>query len=231
MFLSRRATQAEYFDSARPMTEIAGFYRALSLFNRFFVFAEPFQRFLPRLLQISDLRALTILDLGAGDGSLGRALTRWAARKGWQWRVTNLDFNFMALTLNPHEANVTGSVLALPFTNQSFDVVIASQMSHHLNDCDVVQHMREAWRVARRAIVLSDLHRNALLYCTLGCMLRLFRCPPPFRQDALLSVKRAWRVPELRTFATQAEIEPCTVCLYFGARVILHASKQRLSNS
>ena len=64
MFLSRRATQAEYFDSARPMTEITGFYRALSLFNRFFAFAEPFQRFLPRLLQMSDLRALTILDLG-----------------------------------------------------------------------------------------------------------------------------------------------------------------------
>ena len=127
MFLSRRSMQAESCDSpGRSLAEIAKFYASLNSVNRFFVFAEPFQRLLPKLLGQTACRSLSILDLGAGDGSLGKVLAPWAAKHGWNWRFTNLDIHFLALSLNHTGVNVVASALALPFRDASFDVVISN---------------------------------------------------------------------------------------------------------
>ncbi len=234
MFFRQRATQAEYFDSPiRPSAEIVESYESLASVNRFFIFAEPFQRVVPQSLGPDRCRSLTILDLGAGDGSLGRLLTQWAARKRkWNWQFTNLDSSVAALHLNPAGRNVAASALALPFQESSFDLVIASQMTHHLNgDTDVIQHLREAWRVARYGICFTDLHRGPFLYGVLWSLLQLRRFPKHFREDALLSVKRGFRVPELRDLAVRAEITHARVWLYYGTRVILQANKFRRSPS
>ncbi len=228
MFLGARSTQAEYFDAERPPEELSAFFRALARVNRLFAFTEPFQRFLPQLLDnCGGCRSLSILDLGAGDGSLGRTLSAWASRQHWEWRITNLDVSLAALRLNPAGQNVAGSALAMPFRESSFDVVVVSQMTHHLADDLAREHLREAWRVARRGILLSDLHRNLLLYATLWLLCGLSRSGQTFRNDALLSVKRGWRVPELQQLAAQAGIPQAEVKLYFGARILLLASKQK----
>ena len=230
MFLGRRATQAEYFDSPqRSLAEIVNFYESLNRANRFFVFAEPFQRLLPKFLGEGACRSLSILDLGAGDGTLAKVLTAWAVKRGWTWRFTDLDVNFRALRLNSACPNVAGSALALPFRDASFDVVIASQMTHHLTDTQAQQHLREAWRVARVAIFLSDLHRNAGLYAMLWLLLCLGRFPQPFRLDGLLSVRRGWRVDELQRLADQAGLIGARVRLYYGARVLLQARKRTVN--
>lgn len=227
MFLSRRATQAEYFDLPDlSESEVADSYAALAGINRIFVFAEPFQRALPRLLGNERCRALSVLDLGAGDGSLGAVLAKWAGKRGWTWRFTNVDLRLSALDLGRNGHNVTASALALPFHNDSFDVVIASQMTHHLTtDEQVRQHLREAWRVAREGVVVSDLHRNAALYAILWLVLTARRDPKSFRDDGLLSVRRAFRVHELQAHAEAAGMANARVTLYFGARVLLQARK------
>lgn len=226
MFLGRRTTQAEYFDSARPAQEISEFYRSLERLNRLFVFAEPFQRMLPRLLGENQCRSLSVLDLGAGDGSLAQVLSKWALQRGWLWRFTSLDLSAEALRLVSEGNKVAGSVLALPFASNSFDVVIASQMTHHLADGEASQHLREAWRVSRQGVLVSDLHRNFVLYLILWMLFCVQRFPQVFRSDGLLSVRKAWRVPELRQLAQQAGIPEARVSLYFGARVLLQARKK-----
>jgi SAM-dependent methyltransferase len=226
MFLGRRSTQAEYFDAERPETEVANFFRELDRINRLFVFAEPFQRSLPRLLGIAGCRTASILDLGAGDGSLGNVLAAWARERGWHWRVTNFDLSLTSLRLNPTGQNVAGSVLALPFRTGSFDAVIVSQMTHHLDDASAQQHLAEAWRVARHVLMLSDLHRNAALYAMLWMLFHVRRFPATLAADGLLSVKRGWRLPELRRLAAAAGIPDAKVSLYFGVRVLLQARKQ-----
>jgi SAM-dependent methyltransferase len=227
MFFRSRATQAEYFDApGRPEAEIAEGYRSLAWVNRLCIFAEPFQRLLPKRVGRENCRSLSILDLGAGDGSLGILLTNWAkTKRNWDWRFTNLDVSLPALRLNPGGRNVGGSALALPFRDASFDVVIASQMTHHFSDQDVVPHLREAWRVARRGVFLSDLHRGLALFSFLWLLFRVRRFPKHFQSDGLLSVKRGFRVGELQALANQAEIPGASTWLYYGTRVILEAKK------
>ncbi|HYG23959.1 MAG TPA: methyltransferase domain-containing protein [Verrucomicrobiae bacterium] len=226
MFFPRRATQVEYFDSPdRTHSELVEGYASLNRVNQWFIFADPFQRSLPRLLGEEQCRELSILDLGAGDGLLGRTLERWASNRGWKWKFTNLDVNPGALALNPGARNVVGSALALPFDDRSFDVVIGSQMTHHFSDEEVVIHLREAWRVARLAICLTDLQRSALLYLVVRMMFLLARFPGHFQQDGLLSVKRGFRMDELQRFAEAAKISSPQVFSYYGMRLILQAKK------
>ena len=85
--------------------------------------------------------------------------------------------------------------------------------------------VREAWRVARQGILLSDLHRNPLVYMTLWFVLRAQRHGGPFYADALLSVKRGWRLRELQALVADAEIPNARVELFQNSRVVLPATK------
>lgn len=227
MFFSARSTQVEYFDApTRSFEEICDGYRHLAQVNQFFRFAEPFQRLIPRFMGSARCQNLSILDLGAGDGTLGKELSLWAGQRGWQWRFTSLDLNTRALSLNRHHASVAASVTHLPFRDASFDLVIASQMTHHLgSDADICRHFAEAGRVARQAVFLNDLHRNMVLYGFIWILLHSRPYPRHFREDGSTSVKRGFRVKEWKDLACRAGLKNARVWFYFGAKVMLYAPR------
>jgi SAM-dependent methyltransferase len=226
MFFVRRSTQAEYFDlPGRAESETLAEFRDLDRLNRFFLFAKPFEDLLPRWLGAERCVRLEFLDIGAGTGLLGRTLSVWAEKRGWDWRFTNLDANPLAQKTTRVARVVTGSALALPFPDGSFDVVLASQMTHHLSDEQVVIHLREAWRVTRGAVMISDLHRNAGLYAMLWLAPWLMGASRPVRADALISVRRGFHLAELRELAGRAGLTEAKVWLYYGTRILLQAKK------
>ncbi len=225
MFFHERSTQAEYFDTpGLAEAERAGAFRELDRINRLFRFSHPFASRLPSWLGKKRCERLDILDVGAGTGLLGKELSAWAQRRGWDWRFTNLDANPVLKSVGPAKT-VTGSALQLPFADGSFDLVVASQMTHHLTDEQVVQHWREAWRVTHDAIFICDLHRNAGLYAMLWLTMHLLRSRRTLRDDGLLSVKRGFRRGEWRELAARAEIPDAKVWLYYGTRIGLQARK------
>lgn len=200
-------------------------FRDLDRLNRLFLFAKPFEEVLPRWLGHERCARLEILDIGAGTGLLGKTLSAWAEKRGWDWRFTNLDANPLALKTSQAPRVVAGSALALPFPDGSFDVVLASQMTHHLTNEQVVTHLREAGRVTRGAVMISDLHRNAGFYTMLWLTLRLLGVSRPVKADALISVKRGFHLAELRELAARAGLAKANVRLYYGTRILLQAKK------
>ena len=226
MFFRRRFTQAEYFDlPQRAETEVIRSFRDLDRLNRFFMFARPFQETLPRWLGPERCARLEALDIGAGTGLLSRQLSAWARNRGWEWRFTNLDSNPVGLREGSACRPVVASALDLPFSNGSFDVVLASQMTHHLADEQVIRHLQEAWRVTRDAVMVCDLHRNPGLYAILRLCTPLLGVSREVREDALVSVKRGFRLRELRDLANRAGLNDAKVWLYYGARVVLQTRK------
>jgi SAM-dependent methyltransferase len=227
MFLRQRSTQTEYFDLPdRTEAEVADAFRDLNRVNSVFRFSHPFEAVLPQWLGKTNCQRLNILDVGAGTGLLGKTLTEWAQRRGWQWRFTNLDNNPLALKIGGQPHGVVGSALQLPFADGSFDLVVASQMTHHLTDEQVVTHWREAWRVTRDAIFICDLHRNAGLFALVWLALHLMRANPTVLEDGLISVRRGFRRGEWRALAERAEIPGADVWRYHGTRVVLQARKK-----
>jgi SAM-dependent methyltransferase len=226
MFLRHRSMQAESLDlPGRTEAETATAFHELDRINRLFVFAHPFKSVLPSWLGAKQCERLNILDIGAGTGLLGKQLTAWAGRRGWDWRFTSLDANPLALKTGDPPRSVVGSALQLPFADGSFDLVVASQMTHHLTDGQIVTHWREAWRVTRGAVFFCDLHRNAGLYALVWIGMHLLRVGRTVHRDGLISVRRGFRQDEWRDLAARAEIPGAKIWLYYGTRIVLQARK------
>ena len=123
-----------------------------------------------------------------------------------------------------HSLTVVGDAFELPFSDNAFDVVTASLFFHHLSDDDCVRVLGSMYRVARRMIIVNDLHRHLLAYLSIVVLTRLFSRSVMVRNDGPLSVRRAFRMDELAGIARRAGID-ARVYRSFPYRLVLVAEK------
>src|SRR5947207_10004295 len=169
-------------------------YSDLTAVNRHLGGIRAIERFLP-----SD--AHSILDVAAGGCDVGEALM-----KSRNCSVVSLDLNPRGLKLAKRSIPVEGDALQLPFGNESFDAVICSLFFHHLSNFDCVRALKEMWRVARRIVMVNDLHRHRIAHASIRILSALLSRSTMFRNDAPASVRRAFRPAELLAIARQAGV-------------------------
>jgi ubiquinone/menaquinone biosynthesis C-methylase UbiE len=126
--------------------------------------ANPVQRALIErfhrkiIAEIVALAPRTFLDAGCGEGFVAQRVI--AAAPGVT--LTGCDLSAGALAIarstNPGAEFVSGSVLELPFADDSFDVVGCFEVLEHLPGEMPRQALTEFARVAKRAVVLSVPH-------------------------------------------------------------------------
>jgi ubiquinone/menaquinone biosynthesis C-methylase UbiE len=162
---------------------------------------------------------LWVLDVAAGGGDIDEAIMR---RRGG--RVVVLDLNVTGLKRAKAPWPVAGDALQLPFADRSFDVVTASLFFHHLTDEQCVDALKEMWRVARRSVLVNDLHRHAAAYYSIRILTVLFSRSAMVRHDGPVSVCRAFRPEELLNIARSAGIH-ARVFRSFPYRLVLVAEK------
>lgn len=96
----------------------------------------------------------TLLEVGCGTGHFAR----WLAQRGW--RVVGLDHSLAMLDEARARGGlplILGDALALPFPDRSFDVVALLTVLEFLPEPRAA--LAEAWRVARRGLLLGVLNR------------------------------------------------------------------------
>lgn len=95
----------------------------------------------------SDFSGWRVLDVGCGNGYFTQQLVKRAHTVG-------LDFSATMLAQHPASDLVRGSTLALPFADDTFDLVVCSNLLHHIKvPRDAV---REMARVSRGYVALSE---------------------------------------------------------------------------
>ena len=108
----------------------------------------------------------SLLDVGCGTGYFTRQFAR-----ADKLAVTGLDSNrdwlaFAERHATGTESYVRGSALALPFADNSFDLVASITAPCFV--ADQRRALAEMLRVARRRVMLGLLNRHSLLYCKKG---------------------------------------------------------------
>ena len=151
----------------------------------------------------------TLLDVGTGLGDIPRAVARAARRHGITLTPIGLEVIPMAARLardNGLEV-VVGDGDTLPFAPRSVDIVIASQVLHHLPRVVAVRWIASFNRVARRAVVLADLRRSRV--AMVGVWLASFPLGMggTTRHDAVVSLRRGYTRAEFSTMLREAGVQ------------------------
>jgi SAM-dependent methyltransferase len=144
-------------------------------------------------------RDLTLLDIGTGAGDLPERARARAGRRGVRLTTTGLEHTEAVAAAARARAGMVfvGDARALPFADDSFDLVTCSQVLHHFEDPEAAVIIREMTRVARRLVVIADLRRSWAAAVGIWASSFVLGFHPVSRHDGTLSVLRGYRKSEL----------------------------------
>ena len=150
----------------------------------------------------------TLLDVGTGSGDIALAAVAAARRHGITLTAIGLEVIPAAAQLT--RANgvevVLGDGGALPFGAKSIDIVIASQVLHHLPRAVAVRWIASFDRVARRGVVLADLRRSRIAMAGAWLAGHALRMGATTRHDAVVSLRRGYTRVELTAMLREAGV-------------------------
>jgi SAM-dependent methyltransferase len=164
-----------------------------------------------------------LLDVGCGSGDVPAFLL---SRLPGPLVAVGLDVKALHLRAAPPLVRrVVADVQRPPFADGAFDVVTASLFLHHFGEDELPRLLGGLYRLARRALVVNDLHR-ALVPLLFGraAFPLLFRSRVSV-EDGLLSIRRGFRAEELRTAFARAGLPPVVVRRRFPYRLLAVAAR------
>jgi ubiquinone/menaquinone biosynthesis C-methylase UbiE len=177
-------------------------------------------------------RPVTILDVATGSADQPVALAEMARKLGIPVRIQAIDINFKMLKFAremtarfPEIELVQCDVLALPFRDNSFDLVINSLSLHHFSWEKSVAILSAIYRISRCGFIVNDLHRSRIAHATIFLLTRLLTKNRLTRFDAPVSVMNAYTPSEFSELAKEAGIPKFEIHRHFPYRIALVGNK------
>jgi 2-polyprenyl-3-methyl-5-hydroxy-6-metoxy-1,4-benzoquinol methylase len=207
----RLADASELLDGPLDERELAGNLRDLRRLNRGFGGAELSWRALLNVIRATTPgTGLRVLDVGTGAGDIPAELSRRA-------RAAGRRVDFVATDVRPEivsaaraavrDANIEVRLAQRDLDDEadlSYDVVHASMVLHHLDPDEASRLLREFGRVSRSIVIINDLDRGWLWWIGAWLLSHLFTTNRYTRNDAPMSVRRAYTADELSDIAGTA---------------------------
>ncbi len=192
----RRIVRPEILDTNQPSAEdVRDSLMDLQRINRWFGGTSTMVQLVETVFERTNATQLSMLDVASASGDIPEAIQHTLARRGIRLSYTLLDrdpAHFHGNTV----ARVRGDALALPFRDNSFDLVGCSLFAHHLEPDQITCFAREALRVSRIALLINDLRRSYPNLTAVHAGKPLFRSIT--RHDSVASVWRSYTPDEMR---------------------------------
>jgi ubiquinone/menaquinone biosynthesis C-methylase UbiE len=196
----QRVPSAELLDSdSGTPDEIAASLADLARINHWFGGVATTCSMIEYVARQTGSRSLSLLEVGAGSGYVPRDAGQRLARQGVQLHVTLLDRSASHLGNGGRASvpRVAGNAVALPFANQSFDLVSSCLLAHHFSPQDLLRVVEEGLRVARVAVLINDLVRHPIHLALVHAGWPLYRSRLT-QHDAVASVRQAYTPEEIK---------------------------------
>lgn len=212
--LRSRATEPESLDLGVPADEAIRSLRDLRRVNRWLGGRRSLLGAIRPFLAAGG----RLLDVGSGSADLPAEVV---ARSGVPVTAVALDLKLLHLREAPGSVRrVVGDARALPFAPASFDVVAASLFLHHFDGPEVAAILAALFRLARRALVVNDLHRALVPFAFARSVFPFAFESRVSVEDGLLSIRRAFRPHELRQAFADAAIPQVRIDRRFPYRLV-----------
>ncbi len=179
--------------------------------------------------------ALHIFDIGTGLADIPERIVKWGGRCGVTVSVTAVDANPATvgfanenLDAGLAESNRSridvrvGDVFDLSgIPDEHYDVVVASHFLHHFYGGDLTKVVKEMNRISSLGLIVNDLHRHPMAYAAICGIARLLPVSDVFGHDGPASVRRGFRIDELRRIAAEAELHNVRIRRRWAYRLVL----------
>jgi 2-polyprenyl-3-methyl-5-hydroxy-6-metoxy-1,4-benzoquinol methylase len=208
-----RATATEFLDQpdCDPALAVAS-YRFMEMVNCCFGGIRVVRRFLAAETAKRHAGApLRILDIGSGSCDIPLAVSRWA-------RAHDIPLHFTCLEMAGHAVDIARGQLARAdnpavqllqedvFTHQPaepYDCAVTSMCFHHFSNAQILTLLQRLRGFVLHSVLINDLQRSRL--ASLAARLLLASAPAGVRHDALLSIRRGFKISELNTLLRQLD--------------------------
>jgi hypothetical protein len=210
-----RATATEFLD--RPDCDpalAAASYRFMEMINCRLGGIRTVRRFLAtETAERHGGAPLRILDIGSGSCDIPLAVSRWA-------RANGVPLHFTCLEMAGHAVDIARGQLARAgdpavrllqedaFAHQPaepYDCAAASMCFHHFSNAQILTLLRRLRGFVINSVLINDLRRSRLASLAARLLLSGTGAPAGVRHDALLSIRRGFKIKELRSLLWQLE--------------------------
>ena len=147
----------------------------------------------------------TVSDIGSGGGDNLIALAKWFKQNNIQVQLTGIDANeFMIEFAKEHckaYSNINFLQLNVFDTNteqQTFDITTCSLFCHHFTNEELTTIFHKIKKTTDHYFIINDLHRHPFAYYSIWLLVHLFNGSYLVKNDAPLSVLRAFKKHELK---------------------------------
>ena len=154
---------------------------------------------------------ITIADLGCGGGDMLMVMADWAKKKGINAQFIGIDANDFMIdfgtkrTANyPNISYLHQDIYSEEFKEKSFDIVTMTLFCHHFSDESLVMLLQQLKKQTRIGIVINDIHRHWFAYHSIAWITKLFLKSYLVKNDAKLSVWRAFIREDLEKIIQKA---------------------------
>ena len=135
---------------------------------------------------------LKILDAGSGASDIFLSLRNLNEKS----EIFSMDINPRAcrfIRANSQEFSIIcGDILKFPIKNDSCDIAHASLFLHHFSEEKIKQILKSLINSSKYAVIINDLRRSILAYWGIKILTLFFSNSNMVKNDAPLSVKRAF---------------------------------------
>lgn len=168
--------------------------------------------------RIPKTEEITIVDLGCGNGDMLRALSVFADKNEWNFRLIGIDANEFTINyarelsaLYPNITYLTEDIFSEKFQNLEYDIALCTLTLHHFNEEELMHLMGTLNKNAGIGIVVNDLHRNAIAYRLFQLVCFVFRLDEMPKKDGLVSILRGFKKHELKRFSEKLKLNNYTI--------------------
>ncbi len=111
----------------------------------------------------------------------------------------------------------------LDFAENSFDILLATLVCHHLDDEELVSFLKQIYWVAGKAVIINELHRHRIAHWLYSLLSPLLFRNRLITHDGLISIRRGFTRMEWQLLLQKSDIQNYELkwCFPFRWKLIL----------
>ena len=157
---------------------------------------------------------ISVLELATGGGDVLLEVTKRSKSSPVEFEFTGSDVSETAIKIASKrlaQESTVDKILQLNALDddfpQTFDIVMTSLFTHHLDPDQVILLLKKMYANARIAVIVSDLERSALNWAAVWAGSRILSSSPVVHYDGPVSVRAAYTPREFTDMAKQAGLK------------------------